>query len=557
MYSNKKNVLQLASLLRAHGIRRIVIAPGSRNIPLAQTFSACPDFECYSVTDERSAGFFALGLALEGGRPAAVCCTSGSALLNIHPAVAEAYYQQVPLLVISADRPAAWIGQMDGQTLPQPGVFGRLVRRSVDLPEVGNDEEAWHCNRLINEALLALDHRVKGPVHINVPIPEPLFDFSVTELPAERVIRRFDTLEDKEARDLLVSTLSTCRRRMIICGQTAPEDDIPTFKTFPQAFVYCCESLCNDSHREYAIQRFDAALYAATPEERETLMPQLVITYGGHIVSKQLKQWLRQNPSLVHWHISPDGDTPDLFCHLSAVFEMTPATFFNHLNQLPILLTGESDTFHRKWHDKGYLHPAASFPYSEMGAVERLIRLLRANPTQDVTLHLANSSAVRYAQLCPPDSRVTVRCNRGVNGIEGSLSTAIGYAAASPQTNYIVIGDLSFFYDMNALWNGHIHDNVRILLLNNGGGEIFHALPGLKMSERTHGFVTATHSTTAQGWAKERGFDYLSARDEAGLEEALARFTAPADGHPRLLEVFTDKDEDVRLLKAYYHSLKD
>ena len=189
MYTDKTNVLQLLSLMRAHGVRRVVVAPGSRNIPLAQGFTACPDFECFRVTDERSAGFFALGLALEGGEPAAVCCTSGSALLNIHPAVAEAYYQQVPLLVISADRPAAWIGQMDGQTLPQPGVFGQLVRRAVALPEVRTDEDAWHSNRLINEALLALRGPAPGPVHVNIPIGEPFFAFPTEALPPERVIR--------------------------------------------------------------------------------------------------------------------------------------------------------------------------------------------------------------------------------------------------------------------------------------------------------------------------------------------------------------------------------
>ena len=170
MYTDKKSILQLASLLRSHGIKRIVLCPGSRNIPIVQTLTNIPDFTCYPMTDERSAGFFALGLALHGGAPAAVCCTSGTALLNLHPAVAEAFYQQVPLVVISADRPAAWIGQMDGQTLPQPGVFGQLVKKSVNLPEVTDEESEWFCNRLINEALLELNHHGKGPVHINVPI---------------------------------------------------------------------------------------------------------------------------------------------------------------------------------------------------------------------------------------------------------------------------------------------------------------------------------------------------------------------------------------------------
>jgi 2-succinyl-5-enolpyruvyl-6-hydroxy-3-cyclohexene-1-carboxylate synthase len=186
MYTDKKSILQLASLLRSFGIKRIVLCPGSRNIPIVQTFANIPDSTCYPMTDERSAGFFALGLALHGGTPVAVCCTSGTALLNLHPAVAEAFYQQVPLVIISADRPAAWIGQMDGQTLPQPGVFGTLVKKSVNLPEVTNEESEWFCNRLINEALLELNHHGKGPVHINVPISEPFFLLPEKELPSAR-----------------------------------------------------------------------------------------------------------------------------------------------------------------------------------------------------------------------------------------------------------------------------------------------------------------------------------------------------------------------------------
>ena len=558
MYTDKKNVLQLAALLRAHGVRRIVIAPGSRNIPLTQTFTACPDFTCHAVTDERSAGFFALGLALESGAPAAVCCTSGSALLNLHPAVAEAFYQQIPLVVISADRPAAWIGQMDGQTLPQPGVFGTLVRRAVSLPEVESKEDAWFCNRLINEALLELDHRVKGPVHINVPLSEPFFDFPVEELPEERVIRRYDNLHDADARRLLAETFAACPRRLVLCGQEMQDEVTLPAGGSPAGMVCLCENLYNGPRRAYALQRFDALLYAATPEEKEALAPQLVITYGGHIVSKRLKQWLRRLPSLVHWHISPDGDTPDLFGRLSAVFEMSPATFFNHLTAQCLPPAGQDTTdFVREWSEKDAALPAPEFGYSSMTAIGELFGTISADSAPGTTVHLANSSAVRYAQLWPLPPQITVCCNRGVNGIEGSLSAAIGYAAASPGMNYIVIGDLSFFYDMNALWNGYIRPNVRILLLNNGGGEIFHSLPGLHLPPRGHDFVTATHATTAEGWAKERGFDYRAVHDGPSLHTAMRRFTAVHSDKPQLLEVFTDKDEDIRQLKAYYHSLKN
>ena len=158
------------------------------------TLANIEDFTCYSVTDERSAGFFAIGLSLQGGGPAAVCCTSGSALLNLHPAVAEAFYQQVPLIVISADRPAAWIGQMDGQTLPQPGVFGPLVKMSVNLPEVQTDEDEWFCNRLINEAILETTHHVKVRCISTYLSPSPSTVSQSKALPEVRVITRYQGL---------------------------------------------------------------------------------------------------------------------------------------------------------------------------------------------------------------------------------------------------------------------------------------------------------------------------------------------------------------------------
>ena len=220
MYSDKKNILQLVALLRAHGVTKVVLCPGSRNAPIVHTLAGHPDFTCYSVTDERSAGFFAIGLALQGGTPAAVCCTSGTALLNLHPAIAEAYYQKVSLVVISADRPAAWINQMDGQTLPQPGVFRSLVKKSVDLPEIHTDEDEWYCNRLLNEALLELNHHGKGPVHINVPVSEPLFQFTAESLPEVRVITRYQGLNvyDRDY-DGLIDRLNKYNRRMMIVGQ--------------------------------------------------------------------------------------------------------------------------------------------------------------------------------------------------------------------------------------------------------------------------------------------------------------------------------------------------
>ncbi len=553
MYTDKKNILQLAALLEAYGITKVVLCPGSRNVPIAHTLSNHPAFTCYAMTDERSAGYFALGLALNSGKPVAVCCTSGTALLNLHPAVAEAFYQKVPLIVISADRPAAWIGQMDGQTLPQPDVFRTLVKKSVNLPEIHTDEDEWFCNRLINEALLETNHHGKGPVHINVPVSEPLFGFTTAALPGVRVITRYQGLNiyDRDYNDL-IDRMNKYRKRMIVVGQM---NLIYLFekrytKLLYKHFAWLTEHIGNQTVPGIPVKNFDTALYAMPEEQMNRMAPDLLITYGGHIVSKRLKKFLRQHPPKEHWHVSPDGEVTDLYCSLTTVIEMDP---FEFLEKIAGLLENHTPEYPRIWEDYCKAVPEPEFAYSEMAAVGALIKSL---PEKSV-LHLANSSVVRYAQLYAISPTIEVCCNRGTSGIEGSLSTAVGYAATSDKLNFAAIGDLSFFYDMNALWNVNVGSNLRILLLNNGGGEIFHTLPGLEMSEVSHKFITAVHKTSAKGWAEERGFLYLRAENDGQLAETMQTFTCSETvERPILLEVFTDKDEDIRMLKNYYHQLK-
>ena len=553
MYSDKKNILQLVALLRAHEIRNVVLCPGSRNTPIIHTLANHPYFTCYSVTDERSAGFFALGLALSGGRPAAVCCTSGTALLNLHPAVAEAFYQQVPLVVISADRPASWIGQMDGQTLPQPNVFGPLVKSSVNLPEIHTSEEEWYCNRLVNEALLELNHHGKGPVHINVPISEPLFQFTAEDLPDVRVITRYQGLNvyDRQYDDL-ITRLNGYTKRMMVVGQM---NLIYLFerkicKLLYKHFAWLTEHTGNQTVPGIPVKNFDAIIYSLPEEEQAKLVPDLLITYGGHVVSKRLKQLLRKHPPKEHWHVAADGQVADTFCSLTTVIEMDP---FEFLEKIAYLLENKPCEYPKRWEQLSKQMAEPDFAFSEMAAIGKVLKALLT----DAVLHLANSSTVRYAQLFQIPDSVEVCCNRGTSGIEGSLSTALGYAWASDKLNFVLIGDLSFFYDMNALWCNHLRGNLRIMLLNNGGGEIFQSLPGLKMEARTHRFVTALHQTKAEGWAQERGFDYTAVHTMEELDAALLDFMqADQQGNPKFMEVFTDKAEDVRLLKEYYHGLR-
>lgn len=526
--SSSDTIRDLVSLMRAHGITRCVACPGSRNSPIVASLAALPDFELRGATDERSAGFLACGWASSTQSPVAVCVTSGSALLNLHPAVAEASYRHLPLLIISADRPASWIGQQDGQTLPQPGAFGSLCRMSLQIPEA--KEEHWHRNRLLNEAMLELRHRAGGPVHINIPLSEPLFGTSTEPLPTPRVIRRTELAKmtaDEETE--LLNTVAACPRRLILLGQLPADAQLPPILAGEKAFAIVGEHLCNTA---IAITQPDAVLGTSPAAD---MSPDMLITYGGCIISKRLKNLLRNTPPREHWHICPDGTIVDTFCCLTRVIEGDPAELWE---LLAAFADDGDEAYAARWLKPT---PVPQFPYSGMQLVGDL---LGAIPRGSV-LHLANSSTVRFAQFFPLPADTQVECNRGVNGIEGSLSTALGFAMGDSRLQFIICGDLSFFYDMNALWLQGIPANVRILLLNNGGGGIFEFIP-----TPDHPLVNGCHHITATAWAESCGFECLSVKSECDWPAALAALTSPGN-RPVLVEAFTDSVADAALFTRF------
>lgn len=557
MYSNKKNVLQLAALLREYGIDHVVVSPGSRNAPIIQTLTQHPAFHCYTVVDERSAAFFALGLIEKLQRPVAVCCTSGTALLNFGSAVAEAFYQQLPLLVISADRPAAWIGQMDGQTLPQPGVFNTMVKKSVSLPEPITAEDEWYCNRLINEALLELTHHGSGPVQINVPLSEPLFEFTTEELPQVRNIRYSGGYpKSLDNNDYFRRQWAQSSKRMIIIGQQLPGEEVKkTIETLATQWdcVVLAEHLANISS-DAVVGNFDQIIYALPSERWEEFTPDLLITFGGHVVSKRIKQFMRKQRPAQHWHLSPDGSVPDLFQSLTDVIEIDHH-FFSLLGSpeesqsmaFSSLWKNESEQLRNKSEEF-----MAEMPFSDLQVLKELFPLL----PEGGALQLGNSSTVRNAQIFQLKPQIPVFCNRGTSGIDGSMSTAVGYAAIHQALTFLVIGDLSFFYDVNALWNRHIGKNMRILLVNNGGGEIFHLLPGLNKAESLNEHVSYRHNTGAREWADAMGFEYLSVENETELKENIVTFVSDNSERPILMETKTPMEVNAEVFRAYYHHLK-
>lgn len=544
MYSSKENVNQLTSLLVKYGVQHAVVCPGSRNAPLSHNLAAHPAIRCYSVVDERSAGYYALGQSLACRRPVAVCVTSGTALLNLAPAVAEACYLHAPLIILSADRPPSWIDQQDGQTLPQPAALGRLVRKAVTLPEPSDDDQRWYSNRLINEALTEATRFDGAPVHINVPISEPLFDFNVTSLPDERQIRLWHSEPSAGAIDAFCRIIDDARRPMIIVGQTT--DDLAvtedTMCAIGRRAVVLCESLSALPRHP----RFDEALQLLA--DSRDYQPDCIVYLGGDIVSKRLKFFLRHAPEAKSWTVNPRGEIYDTFCNLQGVLQCSTQQFIDHLGRLPKPCSEKP--FVTRWNDMlqtlDRRTDAFVPPFSQMAAV-RAFERTAGSTTPDALFHYGNSSSVRLANLY---ARHHVHCNRGVNGIEGSLSTAAGASVASGRRVYCVIGDLSFFYDQNALWNRHLKGNLRILLLNNGGGGIFRQLKGLEASPSRDLFIAGSHQTTAEGVCLTHHVTYLSAGNQAELDERLDQLVRAESDRPVLLEVHTDAAADARAMRG-------
>lgn len=546
-YSDKENINILCAVMLGHGITRAVVCPGSRNAPIVHNLNECSQVTCYPVTDERSAGFFALGMAEQLGEPVAVVVTSGTALLDLAPAVAEALHRHLPLIVISADRPMAHIGQQMGQTIDQPGALSRFTLKDVNLIEPHDDLTRWHCNRLANEAMIAA--KQGGPVHINVPYDEPLFNFTVDSLPQERIIQKMAIFPDEMAVFEALKPIKSAKKPMLVIGQlpqgVATRESLDTIK--PHIAVLA-EALGADDGGV----PFDELL--SVIDQDTDYHPDYIIYMGGTLVSKRIKAYLRRLENVPMIQVSEDGEIHDTFGHLTQVIRCDE---HQALKALGKLFDGvPSHPFAVLWNEalgKTQAHFDALRPdFSQMLAVKLALQSVQEYGDPFV-LHFANSQPVRLANLFAGQH---VRCNRGVNGIEGSTSAAAGCAAATDDRILCVTGDLSFFYDQNALWNSNLRGNLRILLLNNGGGGIFAQLPGLEASPARDKMIAAGHKTHAQGCCAQHAVEYRAAYGSEDLYSGIAWLIQDDSDRPRLLEVVTDVARDRRVWQQASETLK-
>ena len=549
-YTDNRTVQILIALLKEFKVRHAVLSPGSRNVPVVHSLEQDADFKCYSIVDERSAAYFGLGLALETGEPVLLSCTSGTASTNYTSALWEASKQHLPVIALTSDRNPYFRGQLEDQMIEQAHMFGSACRKAVTLPMVKDDQDAWYCRRLVNEALLELRHRDGGPVHINLPTEWGLFaqNFNTRELPRPKPIRRFDR------RDLLrgdIPTLSELRNKeriLVLVGQGRDTDDeysncVEMFSVrYPCAIAV--ETISNlrtrDTINTGLISR------ALTKDMFLEYAPDLVISVGGNYVSP-IKGLLKGcTADFDHWCVNEDGVVVDQFRKLTTVFECSTQDFFTYFNA-----HGDGETT-----DRGYLKlwssrieelPKPDFPYSSGYVMQEFLKQI---PPGSV-LHHGNGVAVHLAQYFPTDPSITTYCHTGTTTIDGSLSTFVGQAAASDRLCFAFIGDLSFFYDMNAIWNRYVGRNVRILIYNNEGGQTFHWNSAREIDTLPL-HTSAEHFTSAKGWVESRGFRYLSARTKEELDAHLPEFVTAESDQPVCLEVFTKKDSDGRILHEYY-----
>jgi 2-succinyl-5-enolpyruvyl-6-hydroxy-3-cyclohexene-1-carboxylate synthase len=537
----------------AKGITNIIISPGSRNAPLTIGFAQNPNFKSYSIADERCAAFFALGIAQQTKQPTAIVCTSGSALLNYYPAVAEAFYSQIPLIVISADRPQSKIDIGDGQTIRQENVFQNHSVFNANLTEEASIENDLKINKAIETAILQ-----KGPVHINAPFEEPLYE-TVSELSVEpKITHSEEILGTKiiENIDDVASVWNTSKRKLILIGgineaNSVSKEILENFAKDP-SIVVLTETTSN-LHEPSFINSIDSLITPFDDFDFKELEPEVLITFGGMIVSKRIKAFLRKYKPAHHWHI----DTLrayDTFNALSKHFVMEPDDFFKEL--LPKTAFVSSKYFSkidkiydlRKIRKQEYLR---KITFSDFKVFEKVIESLPKNSQ----LQISNSSAIRYAQLIEIDPSIEVYCNRGTSGIDGSTSTAIGAAVGRSDLQTVFItGDIGFLYDSNALWNSYIPKNFKIILINNGGGGIFRILPGHEEKPVFNTYFETSHNLTAEHLAKMYKINYFTANDVASLEEAIKNLYSNNDA-AGILEVFTPTLENDVILKQYFKEL--
>jgi 2-succinyl-5-enolpyruvyl-6-hydroxy-3-cyclohexene-1-carboxylate synthase len=536
-----------------------VICPGSRSAPLTLAFANHPNIRCFVVPDERSAAFMALGIAQNTGFPAALVCTSGSAAYNFAPAIAEAFFQHVPLIILTADRPPEMIDQLDGQTIRQKNLYGVHIKKYFELPVDEGSTQSWFVNRSINEAINLAKSGIAGPVHINAPFREPFYpakDEPIVYNPV-RVIQ--ETLSDAQLSTPQISQLKaqwkSNKKVLIVAGQA---DYNPKVIAALQGLLkkikvpVVGELLSNLHPVNNVIQLADLFLGQAPDELKETLRPELLITFGKSIISKNVKVYLRKYPATQHWHIQSHGDYADTFLNLTQVIRCSPEFFFEHVPATEAKETfrnQKQNNYYQLWQAEEHRATQAKLAYcGEVQAGEfNLVRQVMEQLPSRCNLHLANSMSVRYANLVTLAAKqkgIRVFSNRGTSGIDGCTSTSVGHSLVSDVPNILITGDMAFFYDRNGFWHNYPIPNLRVVVLNNHGGVIFNMIDGPAGRHESAEYFVTRQTLTAKSLANEFGLGYESIDNPKKWKTALKNFFE-FNGKTKLLELDSNQQKTI------------
>lgn len=555
MYSSIKNVQILIALLKEYNISNIVISPGGNNIPIIHSMESDVWFKCHSVVDERSAAYYGMGLAQELDEPVALVCTSGTAVSNYLPGVTEAFYQRVPLLIITSDRSPYLLNQLETQKINQVGLFGDVCKKEVTLPIVKDSDDEWMCARLINEAMIAMLNRGLGPVHINIPTTGDSAQYNCDMLPNVKKIEYIDCYSDETEWSKYVEKLQNSKKILVIVGENYHSKSnlngyLSEFVDKTGAVVltdYMSNVRCYSQINSYKITE------SISEQDFSKLMPEIVITMGNNILSNNLKKYLRSNRSMIeHWSVEDTEQIRDVFKAEKALFSMKSESFFSKVNVLLEESNCQHNEYYELWKQENEKTLVKEVGFSSLQAVG----ILQNKIPKDSVVHLAILNSTRAFHFYDCEKNIKVYSNIGALGIDGCMSTFMGHAHATDKMCFLIIGDLSFFYDMNALGIRDVRNNVRILLLNNGGGSEFHFNMGKENIPTLNDYISVEHSKKAKGWVESLGYEYISVSSESELESSIDKFVG-SSVNPIVMELFTDMESDAKVVKNTISTIKN
>ena len=563
IYSNKIAVRNLVEICAQKGIKHVVISPGSRNAPLSITFNRHKAVECHVIVDERSAAFFALGLAQQTQKTVVLVCTSGTAALNYAPAIAEAYYQKIPLLILTADRPLEWVDQMDGQTIRQNNIFCNYIKKSFQLPtEPSNEDEIWHSNRICSEAIESTHYPESGPVHINIPFREPLYqtkDYTGVPLPKTfSTITTLLELPDFEVQELQKKWQSYSKI-LIVTGLLHPNPKINEYlgKISHQKQVAILTETTSNLFGDNFNRSIDRLIVGIENQNPTIYQADLLITLGGPVVSKKIKAFLRENPPKEHWHVNASNDYIDTYKNLSKIIPISPEKFLVSFTELDNL-KGTYNELWRNLDDKLLAVFKKFMSDTEFSDLKVFDAVLQSIPKLS-NVQLANSTSVRYSNLFDTVAKQNLFCfgNRGTSGIDGTISTAVGAAIATPnKITTVITGDLSFLDDSNAWWIKPMPQNLRIIVINNQGGNIFRIIDGPASTPELESYFEAKHDLSFEHLCKAFSLDYFVSSNSEGLNQNLATIFNSNCKKTCVLEIKTSNQITPLILKEYFKHLK-